>query len=767
MTFPVNGANTRVVALDRTRTDFLPFDLSRVAAGDQIGLGDRGTDVLVAQQSLKDAGHDPGPVDGIYGPLTQSATRSFQQARIESLQESRDNAPPAARTELNNRISGLQEEMNSGVVGAATQQQLDQIERDQAITAGIDSIGVGDRGGQVLDAQQQLEQEGYDPGPLDGIYGPLTQAAVQEFQRDRLDSLEQSRADAPPAARSELNSRITELKAEFSKGIFGDATQAQLDQLERDEKIHNEAEKSSEDVAKDTQPKAPADNLDVPAGDKSERLIEAVRDRDIDAVLAEGLNSAGDSVSVSLTGEAKIPTGLFGVEGEITANVVKTEDDYEVSISGEAALQLGIGIDNDDANVEAALGAGGQVTFTYDSLEAATQGVQDLVITGGKHQAFVDIVQTASDFKNGVESVFGSIDDVVTNGLQSAVDEIPDFVQDRLPDSIQNRLDRLPELQDQILNGAYGAVEELSDLITDIRDFEISHDGVDILPGRFEQRVGGFKITPFDGLLNGIGDQLQTVRDLGQQLDDFSSEQSDALDRLNDAQNSIEITLELKAAAELGIPLPVDVEGLELGASARAAAEVTVQINRDRSANIELGLSRAAGLDGGVGISGSVSVGGDITYSQDFEYNGGFNFETTGEAQVAFTADAEALAKLGAGVPLQAGVGGELTFSTSARELKDDLGQISSAFLDGDLEGAFEALGEVEGDLEINGHAIGGVSFKAGGGAIGGGVTVAGEVRYEDHGEALEVEDLTLAEAFDFLNDQVAVAVDDLEASLS
>ena len=186
------------------------------------------------------------------------------------------------------------------------------------------------------------------------------------------------------------------------------------------------------------------------------------------------------------------------MEGEITANVVKTEDDYEVSISGEAALQLGIGIDNDDANVEAALGAGGQVTFTYDSLEAATQGVQDLVITGGKHQAFVDIVQTASDFKNGVESVFGSIDDVVTNGLQSAVDEIPDFVQDRLPDSIQNRLDRLPELQDQILNGAYGAVEELSDLITDIRDFEISHDGVDILPGRFEQRVGEFKITPFD-----------------------------------------------------------------------------------------------------------------------------------------------------------------------------------------------------------------------------------------------------------------------------
>ena len=40
-------------------------------------------------------------------------------------------------------------------------------------------------------------------------------------------------------------------------------------------------------------------------------------------------------------------------------------------------------------------------------------------------------------------------------------------------------------------------------------------------------------------------------------------------------------------------------------------------------------------------------------------------------------------------------------------------------------------------------------------------------MRYEDHGEALEVEDLTLAEAFDFLNDQVAVAVDDLEASLS
>lgn len=40
----------------------------------------------------------------------------------------------------------------------------------------------GDRGEEVRDLQQRLEQLGYDPGPLDGIYGPRTADALMQFQ---------------------------------------------------------------------------------------------------------------------------------------------------------------------------------------------------------------------------------------------------------------------------------------------------------------------------------------------------------------------------------------------------------------------------------------------------------------------------------------------------------------------------------------------------------------------------------------------------------
>lgn len=42
--------------------------------------GDKGQAVKELQEALKRLGHDPGPIDGIFGPKTEAAVQSFQQA---------------------------------------------------------------------------------------------------------------------------------------------------------------------------------------------------------------------------------------------------------------------------------------------------------------------------------------------------------------------------------------------------------------------------------------------------------------------------------------------------------------------------------------------------------------------------------------------------------------------------------------------------------------------------------------------------------------
>lgn len=47
------------------------------------------------------------------------------------------------------------------------------------------TLSIGSRGPDVTRLQQLLRNAGFDPGPIDGIFGPRTQAAVIAFQRSR------------------------------------------------------------------------------------------------------------------------------------------------------------------------------------------------------------------------------------------------------------------------------------------------------------------------------------------------------------------------------------------------------------------------------------------------------------------------------------------------------------------------------------------------------------------------------------------------------
>lgn len=47
---------------------------------------------------------------------------------------------------------------------------------------GKPTLSTGSKGTHVKQLQQTLKSKGYDPGPIDGIYGPKTKAAVKAFQ---------------------------------------------------------------------------------------------------------------------------------------------------------------------------------------------------------------------------------------------------------------------------------------------------------------------------------------------------------------------------------------------------------------------------------------------------------------------------------------------------------------------------------------------------------------------------------------------------------
>src|SRR4051794_37943688 len=106
------------------------------------------------QRRLHAAGVEPGPVDGRFGPLTESAVRRFQSAR------------------------GL---VVDGIVGPRTGLAL---RAPVALARGAG--GNAPHGsGRVRALQRKLRALGAHPGPVDGRFGPQTEAAVRRFQHAR------------------------------------------------------------------------------------------------------------------------------------------------------------------------------------------------------------------------------------------------------------------------------------------------------------------------------------------------------------------------------------------------------------------------------------------------------------------------------------------------------------------------------------------------------------------------------------------------------
>jgi len=106
------------------------------------------------QERLQRDGHYEGEIDGIYGPQTRAALRSFQEQEQLAV-TGRFDASTA-------RVMGIDAEGEVQRVSGTTQ--------------------AGEQG-PVREAQRALAQAGFETGPADGVMGPRTERALRDYQR--------------------------------------------------------------------------------------------------------------------------------------------------------------------------------------------------------------------------------------------------------------------------------------------------------------------------------------------------------------------------------------------------------------------------------------------------------------------------------------------------------------------------------------------------------------------------------------------------------
>ena len=112
------------------------------------------------QEALKVLGHNPGPIDGVFGEQTEAAVRAFQQA------------------------SGITVD---GVVGTITWRNIDNTDLSEPVLRN-GTTGLPVRRLQSRMSAFQSQPDGgfpYATGGVDGRFGSKTEAAVKVLQQQR------------------------------------------------------------------------------------------------------------------------------------------------------------------------------------------------------------------------------------------------------------------------------------------------------------------------------------------------------------------------------------------------------------------------------------------------------------------------------------------------------------------------------------------------------------------------------------------------------
>ncbi|MEG4572022.1 peptidoglycan-binding protein [Microcoleus sp. N3A4] len=136
-----------------------------------ISAGADGPEVAAIQQRLQVHSFKVGTIDGSYGSRTTSAVSAFQESKglksdgiVDKETWTALAADPAPARE--------------------TVQSKAPIESNAAVPGNPPTVlNKGAVGSKVKTLQVRLEIQGYDPGPIDGIFGARTATAVKNFQK--------------------------------------------------------------------------------------------------------------------------------------------------------------------------------------------------------------------------------------------------------------------------------------------------------------------------------------------------------------------------------------------------------------------------------------------------------------------------------------------------------------------------------------------------------------------------------------------------------
>ena len=132
--------------------------------------------ILELQRTLEDQGIDTGPDDGKIGPLTRQGIQLFQQRQGLAITGNLD--------EQTLEALGLKPQEFLGLAPARTperQARQQSMEGEPQFQISLNLLNSA----QVRKLQQQLKDQGIDPGPVDGVMGPLTRQGVQVFQQQQ------------------------------------------------------------------------------------------------------------------------------------------------------------------------------------------------------------------------------------------------------------------------------------------------------------------------------------------------------------------------------------------------------------------------------------------------------------------------------------------------------------------------------------------------------------------------------------------------------